>query len=224
MRSFQRLTPQGKAILKKEADTGEYRFRPSSIPRRASLQGRTTAAKTPDLIEEDTEDIPAVVQKKKHHPSYRQRPMAKREGNTILSAFVGVCLVLAIVFVVQIIIPFCTNKLNDFKYGNPRTATYDVNVSHGTLQQPLSHFIALNMQGQAQVIECPAENCEHAIIYTAQNLYDSGIPVTLEFKDLANNGKLDLVIIMEGKADVIMNNGKQFDRKIPIPVNAKLNL
>ena len=61
---------------------------------------------------------------------------------------------------------FWQQKQDDWTYGvSPRTFQTDANVGHGTAQIPMSHFIALNLQGRVQVIEEPGDDASKARSY-----------------------------------------------------------
>lgn len=111
-------------------------------------------------------------------------------------------------------------KHDDFTYGNPRTYQTDTNVGHGTQQNPLSHFIALNLHSQILVIELPGGDTSKARISPITTL-DAGAlntPVTLSFRDINADGKLDMLVqIGEGDSGYtvfLFNNGSQFVTKL----------
>lgn len=97
---------------------------------------------------------------------------------------------------------------DDWQYGRPRTAQYDINVGHGTAQHPGSHFIVENLHRQIIVIEIPADDPGKAKIYVGPLLIGPGqdlTPVTLSFKDLNGDGKLDLIINVQQSHFVFLN-------------------
>ncbi|GHO90189.1 hypothetical protein KSF_002370 [Reticulibacter mediterranei] len=52
---------------------------------------------------------------------------------------------------------------DDFQYGQPRTFQTDAFVGHEMGRTP-SHFIALNMQGQIEIIELPGSDATHVLL------------------------------------------------------------
>jgi hypothetical protein len=59
----------------------------------------------------------------------------------------------------------------------------DAFVGHEQGRTP-SHFIALNVQGQMEIIELPGGDATHAKIYLGPRIYGPGadlVPVTLRF-------------------------------------------
>jgi hypothetical protein len=104
----------------------------------------------------------------------------------------------------------------DFRYGNPRTYQVDQVVGQGG-DSPASpsHFIALNENHQAIVIELRAGDPTKAITYTTAIYNDNGeAPVTLEFRDVTGDGKVDMIIYIHSlnqeQITVFINNGEQF--------------
>lgn len=110
---------------------------------------------------------------------------------------------------------------DDWTYGNPRTYQTDANVGHGTEQSPMSHFIAENLNGQVIVIEIPGGQLSKAHIYTITTLAhgSNDTPVTVSFKDINADGKLDLLVSI-GEPDnplfvvMLFNNGQTFVPKL----------
>jgi hypothetical protein len=105
-----------------------------------------------------------------------------------------------------------TNHQLDSQYGFPRTYQTDQSVGFNDAQTP-THFIALNLNGQTEVIVCPASNCTKAVIYSAVRLFGSdaaSIPVTLSFSDVTHNGKLDMIVHIGDQQVIFMNDGTKF--------------
>jgi hypothetical protein len=94
----------------------------------------------------------------------------------------------------------------------PRTTQYDVTVGHGDTQTP-SHFIALNLHRHIEVIEFPAGDATKAKVYIVPSMLQEGndlAVVTLSFKDLTRNGKLDMIITVSNDKFVFINANGQF--------------
>ncbi|MHB8600749.1 MAG: hypothetical protein ACYDER_28580 [Ktedonobacteraceae bacterium] len=104
------------------------------------------------------------------------------------------------------------NHQLDSQYGFPRTYQTDESVGFGDSQTP-THFIALNLNGQAEVIVCPAANCTKAVVYQVIRLFGdnaASIPVTLSFSDIAHSGKLDMIVHVGDQQIIYLNDGTQF--------------
>ena len=97
---------------------------------------------------------------------------------------------------------------NDWQYGRPRTYQTDYNVGHGTAQNPMSHFIALNLNRHIEVIEIPGDDASKSRIYIGPTLIGPGedlTPVTLSFEDVNGDGRPDLVIHVGDSKFIFLN-------------------
>jgi hypothetical protein len=114
-----------------------------------------------------------------------------------------------------------TNQIyNNIHYGTPRTFQTDAAVGHGSDSKAHpSHFIAINENRQAIVIEFMAGNPAKSEIYVAPvTIVGNGgdlAPVTVEFKDVTGDGKPDMIIHikMPNQADqlsIFVNDGTKF--------------
>ncbi len=105
-----------------------------------------------------------------------------------------------------------TNHQLDSTYGFPRTYQTDEQVGFADSQTP-THFIALNLNGQTEVIVCPASDCRKATVYLGPKLFGdsaTSVPVTLSFQDSAHTGKLDMIVHVGDQQVIFLNNGTQF--------------
>ena len=110
-------------------------------------------------------------------------------------------------------------RYDDIRYGNPRTYQTNAVVGHGgdSLLHP-SHFIAINLNRQAIVVEFPAGNPSGAQSYVVPYyiLGQGGdlTPITLEFRDVTGDGKPDMIIHIhlqtQDQTFVFVNDGNKF--------------
>jgi hypothetical protein len=106
---------------------------------------------------------------------------------------------------------------DDWHYGRPRTYQADAVVGHGDSQANPSHFIAINLNRHIVVIEIPGGDSSKAKMYTGPMLIGPGqdlAPVTLTFKDVNGDGKLDMVVNVQGTHFVFLNQNGTF---VPSP-------
>ncbi len=105
------------------------------------------------------------------------------------------------------------NWWNNHVYGNPLTYQTDQVVGHGDSTDHPTHFIAINLNSRITIIEIPGGDTSHARIYSGPTLYsDNGnsIPVTLEFKDVNGDGKVDMIVHIGDKRIIYLNDGTEF--------------
>ena len=99
--------------------------------------------------------------------------------------------------------------INNITYGMPRTYQTDANVGHNGR---MSHFIAVNLAGDVEVIETQRGHPEASKIYTVITMSadQAAIPVTISFQDLNGDGKIDALIHYGGTEIPMYNNGTGF--------------
>jgi len=102
---------------------------------------------------------------------------------------------------------------DDWHYGRPRTFQIDAVVGHNDSASTPSHFIAMNLDRRAIVIEIPGGDPSKAEIYLGPTLIGDGqdlTPVTLTFRDVNGDGKVDMLIHILDETVVFLNNGAKF--------------
>ncbi len=149
-------------------------------------------------------------------------PVGKRGGKQqmrwrqrLLLVGVGAGMLLAVTLVVvgQFLLGWISTSLDDLHYGRPRTSQVDAVVGQGDSAAHPSHFLALNLAGQVEVIDFPAGDASHAKVYLGPHLYGSNaalVPVTLHFIDSRHDHHPDMVLIIQGSQMVFRNAGGVF--------------
>jgi len=110
------------------------------------------------------------------------------------------------------------NEYNNVVYGMPRTYQTDFVVGHNDSAAHPSHFIAINLNHQAVVIEFPGGNPQNAksyiVPYYILGADSAAVPVTVEFKDVTGDGMPDMIVHIhlqsQDQTFVFINTGKQF--------------
>jgi hypothetical protein len=169
-------------------------------------------------------NLPAVQSGKRRAANTEE--MSTRQGGRVRESirvhwlvYVGLALLIMTVgwLLLTIVANWWQVTQDDWRYGRPRTAQYDVVVGHGDATIP-SHFIALNLKRHVQIIECPAGDCSKAKIYTGPVLIGQGqdlAPVTLSFKDVTGDGKLDMLVSVQDSRFVFINENGAFRAQKP---------
>jgi len=124
----------------------------------------------------------------------------------------GMVAMVIIWFVLSSVFAWWGTYQDDLHYGRPRTSQCDATVGHNDAQTP-SHFIALNLHRHIEVIEFPGGDASYAKVYIVPSMLQEGndlAVVTLDFKDLTHNGKLDMIISVGNDKFVFINANGQF--------------
>jgi hypothetical protein len=103
--------------------------------------------------------------------------------------------------------------LDDWHYGRPRTYQVDQVVGHNDSPINPSHFIALNLNSHIEIIEFPGGDATKARVYIGPTLIGSGqdlAAVTLDFRDVNGDGKLDMIVNVGGSHFVFINDNGTF--------------
>src|SRR6266566_1624302 len=148
----------------------------------------------------------------------RQPTVTRPRGRLWFTLIVGMLAMGALLAIVNAAIGWVQAKQLDWTYGYPRTFQTDAVVGHehDSATHP-SHFIALNLHGQVEVIELPAGDPAHVHLYLGPSVTDESLPVTLSFADVDHDGTPDLVIHVGQSVMVLLNNGHddQFHASTP---------
>jgi hypothetical protein len=110
-------------------------------------------------------------------------------------------------------ISWWTNHQLDSLYGMPRTFQTDQVVGHSDSTDHPTHFVAINLNSRITIIEVPGGDPTKARIYAGPTLFSDTsdtIPVTLEFRDVNGDGKVDMLVHLGDKQIVYLNDGTQF--------------
>jgi hypothetical protein len=107
---------------------------------------------------------------------------------------------------------------DDWHYGRPRTFQTDQVVGHKDSSTNPSHFVALNLNRHVEVIEFPGGDATNAKVYIGPVLVgpDQNLaPVTLTFKDVNHDGKLDMIVNVQDSHFIFLNASGQFRTPAP---------
>ena len=147
-----------------------------------------------------------------YKPPYQ--PKEKKGRNWFV--FVGVALLVMLVgwVLISLLSIFVQRKMDDWTYGNPRTYQTDQSVGHNGRA---SHFIAINLHGELEVIETQKNHPEVTKIYNIVTLPEDQqyLPVTLTFQDLRGSGRLDMLVHYGDTEIPLYNDGTQFQMQPP---------
>lgn len=131
------------------------------------------------------------------------------------SVFLGMGMLLALTVWVagSYALTWWMNHQLDETFGMPRTYQTDQVVGHSDSTDHPTHFVAINLNARVTIIEVPGGDSSRARIYSGPTLYsDNGnlTPVTLEFRDVNGDSKVDMIVHIGDQEIIYLNDGTQF--------------
>jgi hypothetical protein len=188
-------------------------------------RNRTTSSHQPPSIVPQRRQPPGMIKSPTHQPTRPTPPPREPRPDKIqaknhLLLPIGVAMIILVVAWVlgSAALAWGTQRYNDLRYGTPRTYQTDAVVGHDDSTKSPSHFIAMNLNRQAVVIEFMGGDPSKAITYIAP-VFIAGsdgnlAPVTLEFRDVTGDGKVDMLIHIhlsgQDQISVFVNEGTKF--------------
>jgi hypothetical protein len=175
--------------------------------RRRSAHEAAPQAPRPQAKKQEREDDEIATE-----PLRRRRRVFPFRFHWLVYVGVGMVVMVGLWFLLSSALSWWNTTQDDWHYGRPRTAQYDVVVGHNDAQTP-SHFIALNLHRHIEVIEFPAGDATKAKVYIVPSMLQEGndlVVVTLTFKALTRSGKLDMIITVGNDKFVFINANGQF--------------
>lgn len=178
-------------------------------PRRSATQTDIPAVQGNRLRPVQTEDIPT---RRSDHLQF-----GEGNGKPRFHWLVFVGMAMFTMLVGWVLLTMLSNwwqvTQDDWHYGRPRTYQTDMVVGHNDSATNSSHFIALNIKSHIEIIEFPGGDTSKARIYVGPTLIGTGqdlAVVTLTFKDVNGDGKLDMIVNVQDSHFVFINDGSQF--------------
>jgi hypothetical protein len=150
--------------------------------------------------------------------SKEAKPKPRRNVHWLFYVGVGMLATLVLWMAGSTVLAWGLQRYDDLKYGYPRTSQMDAVVGHNDSSQKPSHFIAMNLNRQAVVVEFMGGDPSKAVTYVAP-IYIAGnggdlAPVTLEFRDVTGDGKPDMIVHIhlpsQDQISVFVNDGTKF--------------
>jgi hypothetical protein len=178
-------------------------------PRRASSQRLPTGTIAPASL---------AARNGRKRPDSLLHNLLKGRVHWLLPLGIGMIAMLVLWEVGTLAVSWGRAEYNNLTYGSPRTYQTDFVVGHDDSPQHPSHFIAINLNHQAIVIEFPGGNPQNAKSYVVP-YYILGqnsnlVPVTVTFEDVNGDGKPDMIVHIhlqsQDQTFVFINTGKAF--------------
>lgn len=125
---------------------------------------------------------------------------------------------LALYVIISTMVAWGQERLDDIRYGRPRTTHLVGLVGHEGKQGQPTHFIAMNLDRQVVVLELPGGDASKVRSLPGPYLFGAGedlTPVMLELQDVDKDGYNDLVMIIRNEQVVYLNRDASF--RLPTP-------
>ena len=170
--------------------------------RRASASARPTSGVASTAVK-PARTVDVHTQSLKQHQNH-----SKRFYSTVI---IGMFVTVALLVGLTALVSWWQGVQTDMTYGNPRTFQMDAVVGHNDSVANPTHFVLINLHGHVQIIEIQGGDAAKTHIYTGPTLYGADqdrIPVTGEIVN--QQGKLNLLVHVDGKDFLYVNNGKTF--------------
>jgi hypothetical protein len=157
------------------------------------------------------------------------KPKTKRNIHWLFYIGVGMLATLVLWMAGSTALAWVLQVRDNVTYGYPRTYQTDAVVGHNDSPQKPSHFIAMNLNRQAVVVEFMGGDPSKAVTYVAP-IYIAGnggdmAPVTLEFRDVTGDGKPDMIVHIhlpsQDQISVFVNDSTKFR---PVNGNDKIRV
>lgn len=131
---------------------------------------------------------------------------------------------LAIYVLVGAVVGWLQVRIDDVRYGRPRTTHLQGYVGHGNeaANQP-THFIGLNIDRQVTIVEIPAGDPSQIRNLAGPYLFGADqdlTPVLLSLRDMDNDGMDDLIVNVRNEQIVYLNRDGSF--RLPSPEEQQL--
>lgn len=145
-------------------------------------------------------------------------PLAPRRLTLAAYAVTFSLATMALYLVISAAMVWGQTRLDDLRYGRPRTTHLSGTVGHHDSQGTPTHFVALNLQRQIVVLELPGGQADQVRSFPGPYLFGAGeelTPVGLELRDMDRDTFPDLLINVRNETIIYLNKDGTF--RLPTP-------
>lgn len=150
------------------------------------------------------------------HPERRTVVSLPSAGSASKLAYVvtfGLALV-ALYVLLSGVLGWAQVKIDDMRYGRPRTFQLAAMVGHGEESGTATQLIAMNLNRQVMIIEVPGGDATKTRSLVGPYLFGAGedlTPVTMRLADVNGDGAADLLVQVKNEEMVYMNRNGGFE-------------
>ncbi len=156
-----------------------------------------------------------------YRPARQAEPEAKSSplaflfnpSQLLTSAMLVGALAIILYFGITSLMAWTQIKMDDFKYGRPRTSQLDAFVGHGEANGTPSHFVAMNLNRRVTIMEFPGGDVTKPMVLVGPTLFgrDQDLTVVkLQVEDINGDNKPDLTVQVKDERLVYINEGAAF--------------
>ncbi len=160
----------------------------------------------------------AVTSKELPPQQQHERPGAVAVSYRVLYAAILILAAFAIYLLVGVAVDWARVKIDDLRYGDPRTTHLSGFVNHGEEQGQPTHFVAINLDRQVVVLELPGGDASQVRHLPGPYLFgehEDLTPISLVLHDMDNDGYNDLLIEVHNEQVLYLNKDGAF--RLPTP-------
>ncbi len=146
----------------------------------------------------------AVMQRELNYlPVVRRRPARGWSQATILGTPILIVVTLCVVYaLITTVVSWAQVKLDDIRYGYPRTFQTDGYIGYGEQTGVPTHFVVINAHRQVLILVVPGGDPGHVTVIKGPYLFGPGqefSPATLDLVDVRHDGYPDLRLHVAGQ-------------------------
>lgn len=139
----------------------------------------------------------------------RTHQPARRLPNTLLYGFALLATIVLINLILAPVLNWGRTKLDDIRYGRPRTVQTTAFVGHDEANGAPSHFVAMNLERRVVILEMPGGDASKTRTIVGPYLFGAGedlTPVLLRFEDVNADQRPDMLVNVKQEEMVYIND------------------
>ena len=138
-----------------------------------------------------------------------QRASQMRSSSILVYATTLVFIIVLINLILTPVLNWGRIKLDDFRYGRPRTVQLSARVGHESASGLPSHFVAMNVERRVIILEMPGGDATQTRTIVGPYLFGAGedlTPVLLRFADINDDQLPDMLVNVKQEEMVYIND------------------
>lgn len=132
--------------------------------------------------------------------------------NSLLYALALLLIVVLVNLIMSPVLSWGRTKLDDIRYGRPRTIQTTAFVGHDEANGLPSHFVAMNLERRVVILEMPGGDATKTRTIVGPYLFGAGedlTPVLLRFEDVNADKRPDMLVNVKQEEMVYINDAAE---------------